>query len=80
MSERKVGKSSKIDAPVPAMPNTSWDFSEKSKPGHVSASEPNFLIHAFDGRSWEHRGVQGTKDLVMPRRQQFHVKIPKICG
>ena len=79
MSARKSGKSSKIDAPAPAMPAASWDFDQKSKPGSVLKSEPNIMIWPFHGRSWEQRGVQGTSRDVMPRRQQFKTKIPKVC-
>lgn len=77
MSERKA-KSSKIEAPQPVLPVVSWDYNQKAVPGRVEPSEPNFMIHAFDGRAYDQRGVQGSKGLTVPRRQQFKVKVPSI--
>lgn len=75
MSERKT-KSSKIDAPAPAMPNVAWDFNVKAKHGEVLTSEPNIMIHAFHGRAWDERGIQDTSKRNMPRRQMLKPKIP----
>lgn len=78
MSERKGGRSSKIDPPGPVLPTVSWDFNQAAVPGKVEPSEPNFMIHAFDGRAYDRRGVQGTSGRTVPRRQQFNVKLPKL--
>lgn len=71
MSDRKDGKSSKINPPTPALPAVSWDFSQMPKPGEVLQSQPNIMIWSFHGRSWSRRGVDTTRGGVVKRRQQF---------
>lgn len=81
MSERKEGKSSKINPATPAGPVVSWDFNQLGRPGQVLRSESPIMVWGFHGRSWDQRGVmKGTlasaAETPLPRRQMFKPKIP----